>query len=123
MIDFKFSIEDAQKLLHHKMKHELMVRQKQGLINNELTLSNVSYNELFSLLESSIFDLILLLPLDLILSQNDIFKFIEATVHSLAGKIKREELLLFSAIKFKEKLAPLLKDLLKQTKDHHFAKN
>jgi hypothetical protein len=123
MIDFNITIEDATKLLHQKMKHELRLKQKQGIIQNELDLETISLKDLFSLLETSIFDLILLLPIDSIISQDNIFKFIESTVQTLALKIKREELLLFSSKDFKKRIHPIFQDIKKQTENLNFVKN
>lgn len=123
MIDFNITIEDATKLLHQKMKHELRLKQKQELIQPELSLESISMKTLFSLLETSIFDLILLLPIDSIISQENIFKFVESTVHSLAIKIKREELYLFSSKEFKKRIQPFLKEFEKQTQNLNFLKN
>ncbi|MCX7875260.1 MAG: hypothetical protein N2321_03715 [Melioribacteraceae bacterium] len=123
MTDFNITIEDATKLLHQKMKHELRLQQKKGKIPVDLSIENISLKDLFNLLETSIFDLILLLPIDILLSQDNIFKFVESTVYSLATKIKREELFLFSSKDFKKRIQPILTNIEKQNQDLNFVKN
>ncbi len=123
MIDFNITIEDATNLLHQKMKHELRLKQKQGLISMELSIESVSLKDLFNLLETSIFDLILLLPIDTIISQENIFKFIESTVQTLAHKIKREELFLFSSKDFRKRVTPIFQEIKRQTENLNFVKN
>jgi hypothetical protein len=123
MIDFNISIEDAQKLLYEKMKQELRLKQRQGLIPSDLNLETISFKDLNTILETSILDLILLLPIEIVISQENIYKFIESTVHSLSIKIKREELLLFSARNFKKIVTPIFDKIKKQTENLQFLKN
>lgn len=123
MIDLNITINDALKLLKEKMKHELHFEQKKGRIPSELVLENVSNIELISLLESSIFDLLLLLPVDFIINDTNIAKFVESTVHALAKNINRQELFLYNAEQVKKILIPLITNLKSQTENLQFLKN
>jgi hypothetical protein len=113
MIEIKISIDAALNLLLERMKFEMKKRKKIGLIEPGLRLENLSYKDLVDLLETSIFDTVFLLPVELVVAESNLPQIIYETIQTLSKALFREELLLFP----KQRVAALLKPIVDYFKE------
>ena len=107
MIEIKITIDTALSLLLDRMKFELKLRQKQGVLKQGLRLENLSYKDLINLIEASVFDTVFLLPVDLITSETNLIQIITGTVRALAKVLHREEFLLYTTLQAKKLIDPI----------------
>ena len=107
MIEIKITIDTALSLLLDRMKFELKLRKKQGVIKPGLRLENLSYKDLRNLIEASVFDTVFLLPVDLITSETNLVQIITGTVRALAKVFHREEFLLYTSQQAKKLVDPI----------------
>lgn len=123
MIELKITVEDALRLLLDRMKFELLMRQKAGFINPLLKMDYLSYKDLLSIVEASVFDTLLLLPLDFFSAQSNLNSIVTSTVRALAKVFNRPEFLLYSD-KQSHTLLRKITDLInKHTLDKQFLQN
>jgi len=123
MIEIKITIDTALNLLLERMKFELHMLQRQGVIKHGLEFENLSYNELHKLIEASVFDTVFLLPADLITIDTNLVQIITRTVHALAKVLNREELLLYTYEKAKKLIDPITKYFRNSNKESIFSLN
>ncbi|MBI1939468.1 MAG: hypothetical protein HYS25_15270 [Ignavibacteriales bacterium] len=109
MIEIRITTEAALSMLLERMKFELRQRQRAGLMMKELRLEDLSYKELFSVVEASVFDTIFLMPVELITHQTNLTSIITDTVRSLARIYKREEFALFTNKRAVKLIEPIVK--------------
>jgi hypothetical protein len=107
MIEIKITIDVAVILLFERMKYELLIRQRRGIINSGLKFENLSYDEVLEIMEASVFDTVLSLPVDLLASETNLMQIITQTVHSLDKVLSREEFQLYSTLKANKLIAPV----------------
>jgi len=107
MIEIKITIDTALSLLLDRMKFELKLRQKQGIIKPGLRLENLSYKDLLNLIEASVFDTVFLLPVDLITSETNLVQIITGTVRAFAKVLHREEFSLYTSHQAKKIIDPI----------------
>ena len=107
MIEIKITIDVAVTLLFERMKFELLIRQRQGILNSGLKFENLSYGEIFEIMEASVFDTVLSLPVDLLASETNLMQIITQTVHSLDKVLSREEFQLYSTLNADKLITPV----------------
>jgi len=107
MIEIKITIDVAVTFLFERMKFELLIRQRQGILNPGLKFENLSYDEVFEIMEASVFDTVLSLPVDLLASETNLMQIITQTVHSLDKVLSREELHLYSTLQADKLITPV----------------
>jgi len=107
MIEIKITIDTALSLLLDRMKFELKLRQRQGVLKPGLRLENLSYKDLLNLIEASVFDTVFLLPVDLITSETNLIQIITGTVRALAKVLHREEFLLYTSQQARKLIDPI----------------
>jgi hypothetical protein len=107
MIEIRITIDAALSLLLERMKFELKLRQQQNLIPPGLKLEYLSSNDLLDIIETSAFDAIFLMPLDLLTAETNLSQIISGTVKALAKVLRREELLLYSNSKAQKLITPI----------------
>jgi hypothetical protein len=117
MIEIKITIDDAIKLLLERMNQEVTMRQKDGLLAEGVKVESLPYKELLSVVETSVFDTMMLLPPDLVLGETNLKLIITKTIQTLARTIGQEELVLYS-YKQTEKLLSLVTERLKAAADN-----
>jgi hypothetical protein len=98
MIEIKITIDVAMTLFFERMKFELLICQRLGIINPGLKFENLSYDEVFEIMEASVFDTVLSLPVDLLASETNLMQIITQTVHSLDKVLSWEEFQLYSTL-------------------------
>lgn len=107
MIEIRITIDAALTLLLERMKFELKIRQREGIIKPGLKLENLSYEDLFKLTEASLFDTVFLLPVDLITSETNLVQIITQTVRALSKVLNREEFQLYTQRQAQKLIAPI----------------
>jgi len=123
MIEIKITIDTAIALLLERMKFELLLRQRQGVINPRLKLENISFDEIFRIMEASVFDTVLSLPIDIISSETNLMQIITRTIHSLDKVISRDEFKIYSAIQTEKLITPVLIYIKKMLKSDNYKNN
>lgn len=123
MIEIKITTDYALQLLLERMKFELRVRQKSGMIRNGLRLEELSYNDTLKLIETSVFDTVFLLPVEIITSQTNLVSIITTTVRALSRVLGKEEFLLFGERHTRNLIEPISKLLIQETRAKNFLKN
>lgn len=123
MIEIKITIDNALQLLMERMKFELRNRQKSRMIKHGLRLEDLSYHELLKIVESSVFDTIFLLPVEIITSQTNLVSIITSTIKALNRVLHKEEFLLFSDRQTLNLIEPIRKFLSNNTKSNNYLKN
>ncbi len=123
MIEIKITIDNALQLLMERMKFELRNRQKSGMIKHGVRLEDLSYHELLKIVESSVFDTIFLLPVEIITSQTNLVSIITSTIKALNRVLNKEEFLLFSDRQTLNLIEPIRKFLSNNTKSNNYLKN
>ncbi len=96
MIEIKITVDAALGLLLERMKFELLIRQKSGLISDGYRLENLSYKELKSIVEFAVFDTIFLLPVEIICNETNLAQIVGGAVRALSKVLHREEFQLYS---------------------------
>ena len=114
MIEIRISIETAVVLLKERVDYEFDRRIKIGEIPKGLSLVNLNFKELLNVVESSTFDLICLLPVELLLDQTNLSDIITKTIHSLAEVYNKEEFKIYSKRRAESLTNPII-GLLKQS--------
>ena len=123
MIEIRITIDTALNLLLNRMKIELKFRQNDGTITKGLRLENLSYKQLFSIVEASIFDTVMMLPVDLITNETNLCNIITETVKTLARIFHKEEFSLFTNTQTRKILAPIYAYFDEQLKTKDYEKN
>lgn len=123
MIEIKITIDTALSLLLERMNLELKLRQSDGMIAKGLRLENLSYKQLYSLVEASIFDTIFLLPVELITHETNLVQIITGTVRALSRILHREEFSLFSNRQAHNLIDPIYRYFKSVLKQKNFINN
>ncbi len=95
MLEIKISVATAANLLVHRMRSEFDYRKRLGLFAEGYDLSNISFKELMKITETAIFDLIILLPAEIFMKENNLALIIANAVRTLAKDLGREEFVLY----------------------------
>ena len=96
MIELKISAATAANLLMQKMKEELRDRKFKGFYPYYYELYTMPSDDLHNITETAIFDLIILLPAEIFLKENNLALIIESAIRALAKELNREQLILFN---------------------------
>jgi len=86
-------------------------------------MTALSFSETMRLVESSVFDTIFLLPVEIITSQTNLVSIIASTVRALSRVLHKEEFLLFSDRQSRNLIEPIRKFLIRETRANNFLKN
>jgi hypothetical protein len=123
MIEIKITIDTAVALLYERMKFELLIRQRQGIYNPRLEFEYLSYEEVFKIMEASVFDTVLLLPVDLIASETNLIQIITQTVHSLDKVLYHDKFKIYNTLQTEKLITPVTKYIKKMLKSDNFKNN
>lgn len=107
MIEIKITIDAAVTLLIERMRFELLICQRQGILQPNLKLENLSNEDIFKIMEASVFDTVLSLPVDLIASETNIVQIITQTVHSLDKVLSCDEFNHYNTLKAEKLISPV----------------
>ncbi len=109
MIEIRISNTAAVQLLVDRIENEFKSRIKIGIYNPGLTLDELPFNELFDLAEIAAFDLVSILPFDVLLKETNIDEIITKAMQSLAVIYQKTDFTYYS-----KEMAELLVAKLKQ---------
>jgi hypothetical protein len=79
------------------MRFEFDERKKLGLYPGGYDINTISFKDLTKITETSIFDLIILLPAEIFLKENNLALIITTAVRTLAKDLNREEFVLYDS--------------------------
>ncbi|MEG8946194.1 hypothetical protein [Rosettibacter firmus] len=123
MIEIRITIEAFMSILVEKMKIELKHRQRSGLIPVGLKLEELNYSQFIKIVEASIFDTLFMLPIDLVIHDNNITYIITEAVKSLGKIFKKDELFLYNKKNAKKIVDTVIKFLSEKIKTTDFHNN
>ena len=119
MLEIKITLETAVVLLTERMDYEFAKRLKIGIIPAGSSLKNLSYRELVKRVDVAVFDLICLLPVELLLDKTNLTDLVTKAVHSLARIYSKEEFKLYT----KQKADRLIKPVVKLVSKSQYSKS
>ncbi len=96
MIEIKISTNAAIILLTERMRYELKLRKRAGIVAPEHELETLSQKDLMSIAETSAFDLVFLLPAEILSEKNNLGDIIYRSIKSLSKVYNREEFNLYT---------------------------
>ncbi len=105
MIEIKIPTSAAVIMLTERMRYELQLRKKTKCFDQSCDIENLSYADLISIAETSAFDLVFLLPVDILVEESNLPEIITEAFHALSKIFGREEFQLYT----KERATKLLK--------------
>lgn len=123
MIEIRITSEATLSLLLDRMRFELHQRQRCGFLRKGLRLEDLSYKELYSIVESSIFDTVFLMPMELITHQTNLLSIITDTVKSLSRIFHKEQFLLFKLNHAEKLIEPIIIYLSQHAGNEEFTNN
>ncbi|PJA96289.1 MAG: hypothetical protein CO129_07360 [Ignavibacteriales bacterium CG_4_9_14_3_um_filter_34_10] len=107
MIELKIANSTALFILTERMKVELESRKRKNIFSEETTFENMSYDQLIKLIEYSLFDIVCMLPAEVLTDKNNLPQIITKAVNSLSGIFHKEELSSYSIIQAHNLIRPL----------------
>ncbi len=84
MIEIRISNTAAVQLLVERIENEFKFRIKTGIYSPDLSLDGLPFDELFDLAEIAAFDLVSILPFDVLIKETNIHEIISKAMQSLA---------------------------------------
>ena len=91
MIELKISTDAAVLLLTDRMRYEIGMRVKANLLTPDKALMELDYSELIKIAETAAFDLIIMLPADLLTRKTNLIEIVTDSIRSLASIFHKEE--------------------------------
>lgn len=119
MIEIKIPTAAAVVLLTQRMRYELGMREKAGKIDAGIGLKNLSYDELFEIAETAAFDIIALLPADILAEENNLTDIITRSLQSLTTVFNKEQFQNYT-LKNAEQLLSPVKELFRKIDEENF---
>ena len=116
MIEIKISTSAAVLLITERMRFEFGLRKKVGKIEIGFEIENLSYKSLLSIAETAAFDLVLLLPADILTDNNNLDDIICRSMRTLADIYNKAEFKYYTKEKARKLLKPI-KDLFSINKN------
>ncbi|MGD8779572.1 MAG: hypothetical protein PVH88_11500 [Ignavibacteria bacterium] len=96
MIEIKISTNAAIILLTERMRYELKLRKRAGMLPSHSELETLGQKELLSIAETAASDLIFLLPAEILAEKNNLGDIIYRSIKSLSKVYNREEFNLYT---------------------------
>ena len=123
MIEIRITIDAALSLLLERMKSELKLRKANNIVPPYQKLEFLSLGDLMKIVETSIFDIVILMPTDLLASDTNLAQIISGTVKALSKVLNREELQLYSSEKAQKLIGPAICYVEKSLQIKSFSNN
>ncbi len=108
MIEIKITIDSALNLLLERMNLELKLRQRDKIIPLGSSFDSLRYDQLFPIVEASLFDTIFLLPVDLVSQDTNLVNIITLTVRALSRILHRNEFQEFTSVDAEKLIRPII---------------
>jgi hypothetical protein len=96
MIEIKIPTSAAVIMLTERMRYELQLRIKAGCFEPGYEIENLSSSDLLSIAETSAFDLVFLLPVDILIEESNLPEIITEAFHALSKIFGREEFTIYT---------------------------
>ena len=122
MIEIKISTSAAVLLITERMRFEFGLRKKVGRIETGFEIENLNYKSLLSIAETAAFDLVLLLPADILTENNNLDDIICRSMRTLADIYNKEEFKYYTKEKAR-KLMSSITSLFQNVGDKEFLYN
>jgi len=123
MIEIRISNTAAVQLLVDRIENEFKSRIKTGIYNPDLTLDELPFNELFDLAEIAAFDLVSILPFDVLLKETNISEIITKAMQSLAVIYQKTDFTFYTTEMAETLVAKLKEVYLLSEKEKLYIKN
>ncbi len=123
MVEIKISVAAAANLLIQRMHSEFDYRKRKGLFAEGFGLENISFKDLTKITETAIFDLIILLPAEIFMKENNLPQIITGAVRSLAKDLNREEFALYDLKKADNIVSSVRRLFVKAEKNKSYLNN
>lgn len=123
MIEIKITIDSALNLLLERMNLELKLRQRDMIIPKGSHLEELSFKQLLSIAEASVFDTVFLLPIDLVSRETNLVNIITGTVRALSRIFRKEEFTLYSTKQAQKLIQPIINHFQSQLSLKNFSNN
>lgn len=107
MIEIKIPTSAAVILLTERMRYELKMRKQIGDHPTEADLNELDYDELMNIAETAAFDLVSLLPADILIEQNNLADIIYKSIQTLSKVYGYVEFKNYTLTDAKRLLSPL----------------
>lgn len=107
MIELKIDNSAAVFLLTERMKIELDALKNNKRIPFDTTFETMSYEQLVKFIEHAVFDLIGMLPAEILLDENNLPEIMAKAIRSLSPILHKEELAVYSNSQAKNIIKPL----------------
>ena len=107
MIEIKISTSAAVLLITERIRFEFANRRKTGKIDSGFEIENLDFNSLLNIAETAAYDLILLLPAEILTENNNLDDIIFRSMKSLSEVYNKEEFKYYT----KEKARKLIKKI------------
>lgn len=96
MIEIKIPTSAAVIMLTERMRYELQLRKKAGFCEPGFDIENLPFSEIISIGETAAFDLVFLLPVDILVEDSNLPEIITEAFHALSKIFGREEFTLYT---------------------------
>ena len=96
MIELNLPTSAAVSLLNEQIQKEFEERQIVGIYDKSLTLHDLEYKKLKSLAETCVYDLIMLLPVKILIDENNLSEIICRTIKALCRIYYKEEFISYT---------------------------
>jgi hypothetical protein len=123
MIEIKITIDSALTLLLERMNLEIKIRQRDMIIPKGWHLEELSFKQLLSIAEASVFDTVFLLPIDLVSQETNLVNIITGTVRALSRIFRKEEFNLYSTKQAQKLIQPIINHFQSQLRLKNFSNN
>lgn len=123
MIEIKIPTSAAVLLLTERMREELEMRENCGMIEAGIGLGNLPFNEIFDITESAVVDIVSLLPLQVLMEDNNLSEIITKAVRQLSKIYNKEQFLLYEKEDAERLMAPILDLIPDADKEENFKYN
>ena len=123
MIEIKISTSAALLLLTERMRFELDLRKKAGLIPEGIEFEELNYKTILEIAETAAFDLVFLLPAEILVESNNLDEIICRSIMSLAKYFKKEDFYNYSEEKAKKMLLKITELFERNNKKEVFQYN
>lgn len=123
MIELKITNSAALLLLTERMKIELELYKRNNMLPNDISFESMSYSELIGFVESAAFDLVCMLPAEVLANRSNLDEILAKAIRSLSSIYHKEELNSYSVTQSKKLIRPLEKLISEYTDQKLFLLN
>ncbi|MFC2083914.1 hypothetical protein ACFLS9_02555 [Bacteroidota bacterium] len=105
------------------MKIEFEIRKRNGLISKFSNLESLDYNKLLDLAETASFDLVCLLPAEILVDENNLPEIVCKAIKSLSGIYQKEEFNIYTVKRAKLLIKQIVDIFKKSSSEEIYQRN